>query len=214
MHEYGAIIRRQIAVVAALLLLGAITAAAYTLSIKPQYTVTLPLYIGISEAKSPIELATGTSYVESQSSSFAAIATSGKVLRTVRAATGNQLSLAELEKAITVSSSATSSILTVRIQSDKQLLVAPIAKALPPALNSALTTLVALRGQQYRITVSALDTPKAPSAPSGPDWKLNLALGAIIGLLLGLSLATMRERRRDTSLTKAHYVDSPTAVAA
>jgi len=67
-------------------------------------------------------------------------------------------------------------------------------------LSGALVTIV---GQEYAklypgYTINAVDGPTAASAPSGPSRTVEIAVGVVVGLGLGLLLAVARESARRT----------------
>jgi polysaccharide biosynthesis transport protein len=71
------------------------------------------------------------------------------------------------------------------------------------ALRTQLSQLNALAGSQTG-DVQVVQSASIPSAPSSPRTKLNVAVGAVLGLILGVALALLAHRigRRDESPTE------------
>jgi capsular exopolysaccharide synthesis family protein len=62
------------------------------------------------------------------------------------------------------------------------------------------------------VTVIPGDSARLPTQPSSPNTKLNLALGALVGLLIGLGYAVVRDRM-DRHIRSAAGVEAATGLA-
>lgn len=67
-------------------------------------------------------------------------------------------------------------------------------------------------GKTPPVTVIPGDSARLPTSPSSPNGKLNLALGALAGLLLGVGYAVVRDRM-DQHLRSAEQVEQATGMA-
>lgn len=66
-------------------------------------------------------------------------------------------------------------------------------------------------GKTPAVTVVAGDSARLPKTPSSPNWKLNLALGALAGLLIGIGYAVVRDRM-DQRIRSASDVERATGL--
>lgn len=62
------------------------------------------------------------------------------------------------------------------------------------------------------VTLVAGDSARLPTAPSSPNWRLNLALGGLVGLALGIGYAVLRHVL-DRRIRTAEDVEAETGVA-
>lgn len=67
-------------------------------------------------------------------------------------------------------------------------------------------------GKTPPVTVIPGDSARLPTSPSSPNWKLNLALGALAGLLLGVGYAVVRDRM-DQHIRSDEQVENATGLA-
>ncbi|SDX86544.1 Chromosome partitioning ATPase, Mrp family, contains Fe-S cluster [Modestobacter sp. DSM 44400] len=82
------------------------------------------------------------------------------------------------------------------------------------SLNSQLSSLGARANQLDAITVTpgrVITQASLPAAPSSPDLRLNLVAGVLVGLLLGVALAVLRQRS-DPYVRRSDDVDRQVGV--
>lgn len=191
------VLRRRLWIVVASMVVAALAAQLVTNTQQPRYEATATLFVtgnvpSGKDARSDdpataIQLAT---LAQNSSTSLAQLAQT----RSVAASAARRLGvpLADLEGHI--EGEAQPGVQIVRVRADGD--TAQSAAARANAAAAALTALVpgSADGRPGGLRLELVDPAAAPGGAVAPRRALNLLLGAMAGLLIGLGLATLRER--------------------
>lgn len=194
LRDYLSILRRRWISVTVVALATLALAAGFTLVQTPQYTATTRLFFGVQGSETVTDLAQGSTFTEKQMASYAEVATSPLVLDRVV----DQLSLptggADLADQVSAVAPPNTVILDVSATDPDPTRASLIANAVADQLAKVATDLSPERpdgSEAVRTTILArASTPLAPSSPSIPR---NLAVGVLLGLLLGAGVALLRQ---------------------
>ncbi len=189
-RDFLAVLRARWRTVAAcaLLVLGA--TAAYTLTLTPTYTATARIFFSATgpQPGQAQQTNTGTYVVTSQDlSTYIEVLNSPVVVDPLR----QRLNIPTSE-ALVISASAPpqASVLDITAVSGSPARAAEVANAVGPQLAQAaakFSPLLAAAGQSIEAT--AVTPAVAPSEPTSPNVKRNLALGLLAGLIIGTGVA-------------------------
>lgn len=194
-RELVEILRRHLGALIVLPILGIMCAAALVLTATPQYRATTSVYFSLPYGNSAVDLSQGSAYTQAQIESYAALATSPRVLQGVAKSLPFKTSVENLASAV----QATSESGTVILQ---------ISATLPSAAHAALTadqTAASLRTVARGLspknskglpTVDAttIGSAKVPTSPATPSKKRSAGLGLIGGLAAAVAWAMLREK--------------------
>lgn len=170
----------------------------------PTYTSSASLYFSLNAGQSAADINQGSTYTQNQMLSFAQLATLPVVLDPVITKLSLPVSARELASSISATTSKDTVILVVSADGG----TAESATALATAVSEQLVTVtesLAPRDTNGKSTVSVkiVEAAQAPQFPSSPNTKRNVLAGFVIGLLLGILVAYLRDvldtRVRDTS---------------
>jgi succinoglycan biosynthesis transport protein ExoP len=195
LRDYVRIIRKGWILITAIALAAIAAAAAYSFVKTPEYSASAKVFVSVQSNDTVTDLVQGNTFAQNRVKSYAEIATTPKVLDPVI----RQLSLPDTAAQLAARLTATAPLDTSLIQID--------ATSTDPAEAADLANAVS---QSLASTVGELETPQAgtgaspvritqvtdavaPTGPESPNIPLNLALGALIGLALGLGVAVLRE---------------------
>jgi succinoglycan biosynthesis transport protein ExoP len=190
--EYLNILRRRWLGVLIIALLTLALALTLTLVMPKKYTATTQLFIAVA-GESVTDLAQGSSFAEKQMSSYAEVATSPRVLTPVIDQLGLRTTPKELAKSMEATVPEGTVILEIAATDSDPTRAAQIANAVGDELAKAAGDLSPQKENGVKTvqatTIAEAETPDKPSSPKIPQ---NLAIGLILGLLLGVGIAVLR----------------------
>lgn len=168
-------------------------ALAFTFLQTPKYSSTSSALIAVDTAASPGELSSGALYAERQVSSFVALADSALVLDPVIDELGLNVTPQALRSRVSVSAPAGTSIVDVTVTDTNAGRAAEIANAITASLKEVTSDVVPTGPDGDEIvTVTVVEPAAASSRPVSPRPVVNIALGLIAGVVLGLGQALVR----------------------
>jgi polysaccharide biosynthesis transport protein len=192
LSEYLDILRRRWLSVLIIALTTLALASAVTLVMPKKYTATTQLFIVVA-AESVTDLAQGSNFTEKQMSSYAAVATSPRVLTPVIDQLGLRTTPKELAESVEATAQAGKVILEIAATDPDPTQAAQLAKAVGDELAQAAGDFVtAERGWHQSVHAKTIAEAEVPDEPSFPNVPLNLGVALILGLLLGLGVAVLR----------------------
>ncbi|PRY64665.1 capsular exopolysaccharide synthesis family protein [Glaciihabitans tibetensis] len=195
LRDYVRILRKRWLAIVAAVLLGVAVAAAATLVSTPRYEANTLVYVQVQSSGSIGDLAQGSSFVQSQVASFAEVVSTPRVLD----AAIKTLNLSESADALAADVIASAPLETVNIRitvtRDSPGEAAQIANAVTASFRQVVGEITESSGANptSQVSVSVLRDASEPTAPISPDTRLNLILGMLVGLALGLTFAILRE---------------------
>ncbi|GIG29365.1 YveK family protein [Cellulomonas marina] len=192
LQDFFQAVRRRWWVVAACLVVGLVVASILAATTPQRYRASSQLYVSVSGATTASELATASTYARQQAPAFASLVGSTAVLEGVSAGLGGSRTADELRGTVAGSASDGSPIIVVSA-------LAPSADEAVQVVDLTTENLIAtaqeLAGTAPTSAAALQFTVIQPGQSSGspvtPNWELNLALGALAGLVVGLLLVAV-----------------------
>jgi len=204
-REYLDILRRRWMSIVIITLVTLASVAAATLMMPKAYTATTRVFFAVS-GDSVSDLAQGSSFAEKQMASFAEVATSPKVLDQVVEQLGLNTTAVDLAGSIEASVPVDTVIIEIAATDPNPRRAARIANAVGTELAKAAGDLTPRREDgSEAVRASTLAVAQVPTSPSSPNIPRNLAVGLILGLLLGVGVAVLR-KLLDTKIRSEHDV--------
>ncbi|MER7796450.1 polysaccharide biosynthesis tyrosine autokinase [Microbacterium sp. NPDC096154] len=193
LSDYIRILRKNWIVIAVIALVGIGAAAVYSLTRTPLYEATSEIFVS-SQAGSTIgEQQQGNMYTQQRVTSYVQLATTPKVLDPVIADLGLTATASELAEDVAVSSPLETTIVQITVTDATPTSAADIANAIAATLTEAIDEVETLPGTDASpVKVTPITTAVPAEAPVSPNVPLNLALGALVGLALGVGFAVLR----------------------
>ena len=168
-------------------------ALVFTFLQTPKYSSTSSALIAVDTAASAGELSSGALYAERQVSSFVALADSALVLDPVIDELGLDVTPQALRSRVSVSAPAGTSIVDVTVTDTNAGRAAEIANAITASLKNVTSDVVPTGPDGDEIvTVTVVEPASESSRPVSPRPVVNIALGLIAGVVLGLGQALVR----------------------
>lgn len=215
--HYLQILRRYWRSSLTVLLLGVIVAAAVTLLQTPKYTATASVFFTVESGGTAGELSQGATYAERQVRSYVNVTKTALVLQPVIDELNLNLTVQQLAPKLSVSSPPSTSIVEVSAEQESPEGAAALANAVAASLQRSTEELAPPGPDGTRlVSATIIDGAVLPGAPSSPRPAMNLALGGILGLLLGVGQAVLRsllDTRLRTTEDMARVSDAPVLAA-
>lgn len=193
LSDYLRVLRRNWILVIASALLGLIVAGLFSLTLSRTYTAKTQLFVAIQSSGSVTELQQGNSFSQARVLSYVKTAVTPVVLQPAINSLGLETTPGELAARIQASTDVNTVLITISASDPSPVQAAAIAQAVADSLIDAVDSLEKSGEDGISpVRLSVITPATAPTSPSAPNVKLNLAAGLLVGLALGLGTALLR----------------------
>lgn len=197
LSDYVGILRRRWLVVVTMLVLGVLLALGATLAATPVYQAETQLFVSTPSTSESDgnALNAGEQFAQARVRSYADIVGSQSVTEPVIQRLGLDLSTRDLARAITATAPVDTVLLNIEVKDNDAEQAQAIADAVAQQFVIVAADLEssALAGGS-QVKVSIVREAELPLSPISPNPAINLALGMLVGLGLGVALAVVRDR--------------------
>lgn len=184
---------RWVAVVVIALATLAVMAGSMLLT-TPQYTSTTRIFFAVQGGESVADLAQGSNFAEQQMSSYQEVATSPLVLEPVAESLDLESDPNALADLLELTVPPETVVLEISATHEDAALARDLANAVGESLSVAVGGLSPDRPDGTEaVRATVLTEATLSTSPSSPNVVRNLALGTVLGLLLGAGFALLRE---------------------
>ncbi|MGA1835727.1 polysaccharide biosynthesis tyrosine autokinase [Herbiconiux sp. 11R-BC] len=210
LRDYLRVLRKGWIFIVALTLLGVAVGSIYSILKQPEYQATSKVFVSVQSSGSISELTQGSSFAQGQVKSYADIVTTPVVLQPVIASLGLNLDVQQLAARVSATSPLDTVIVEITATDPNARTASEIANAVASSFQSTVANLVpAPTDGVPPVKITVLQQALIPAAPYTPNVPLNIGIGALIGLLLGVGVAILREAL-DTRIRNEHDVEAIT----
>ncbi len=200
LQDYMSVVRKRwrLIVVVCLAVIG--LAAAVTLTQTKVYESTTQFFVSTSGGNDSVALLQGNTFTQQRVKSYAQLLTTPRILEPVSEATGVT---GDISGDITATTPPDTVIIEVAVRNADPAKARDIAQAISEEFPAAVGQLESpADGKPSPVKVTVVQPPTTPEGPVSPKPTRNLALGAVLGLLLGLAAAVLRELTDTTVKTE------------
>ncbi len=184
-----AALRRWWAVVLVAALLGGGAGLAHTVLAQERYEASTTVFFSLQRGETVGELAQGNTYTLDLVQSYASVATMPIVLDPVVADLGLDASSTELARDVTARAPLGTVLLEITATQPTAERAAAVADAVAARLDGAVTRLSAGREGSGAVTVTTTQPASVPTSPAWPRPVLDVGVGLLGGLLVGIAVA-------------------------
>jgi len=193
LREYIDVLRRRWRFVVACVLLGLGAAVAVTALTPRTYTAKAQLFIATNDKDSSNAYA-GSLFTEQRVKSYTKIANSPAVLEGVIAKLHLRTTPEQLARKISAEAPLDTTLVDIRVQERSALRAQAIADETAVQFTKYIDSIEkGATNAPPLVKASVLSDPRPPSSPTSPRPALNLAIGALAGLVVGVSGAVLRQ---------------------
>ncbi|MGW5360176.1 polysaccharide biosynthesis tyrosine autokinase [Actinopolymorpha pittospori] len=194
LRNYISALRRRRVIVAGCFLLAMLAGIGVTLQVTPKYASSVRLFVSTPNSTTS-DAYQGGLVSEQRAASYAELATGPEVARAVVAKLALKESPASLQSRTTASVIPNTVILSVTVTDSDPRRAEWLVRAVAQEFSSLVKTLEAGPDPaRAAVTASVLGAPVTPGSPVSPDPFRNLTIAAVVGLLLGVGVAALREK--------------------
>ena len=177
------------------LILGGALALATSLLARPQYTAVTQLFVSTTQSASTSEVYQGSQFSQQRVSSYAELLMGEELADRVVDRLQLSTTARELAPQISATPVPNTVLIDVSVTDPSPGMAQEIARAVGAEFTSMVAELETPDGAATSpVKVTVVDRPETPDAPSEPQTLRNVALGLLVGLLLGAFAAVARMR--------------------
>ncbi|MFT2692204.1 polysaccharide biosynthesis tyrosine autokinase [Clavibacter zhangzhiyongii] len=193
LREYIRILRRSWVLILLVLLLGVGAAAGYSLVQTPEYRASAKVFVSTQSAGTVQDLSQGSSFTQQAVKSYADVVSTPVVLEPVIARLGLDATADSLAPRVTATAAVDTVIIEIAVQDEQAESAAAIANAVAGSFTDVVAELTPVDSNgQPQVKITTLKEARIPGAPVSPRVPLNLALGGLVGLALGIAVSVLR----------------------
>lgn len=187
------ILRRNWILIAAVSLVGLLLGGAFSMLTKPTYTAETQLFVAIQGSGSIQELQQGNNFGQARVQSYVKTIGTPVVLQPAIDSLGLDVTADELAGQVKATTDVDTVLISIAVSDHSPVQAAAIAQAVADSLIKAVDSLEKPKtGGASPVSLSIIKPATAPLTPSAPNTRLNLLLGLIAGLGLGIGSALLR----------------------
>ncbi len=195
LRDYIRILRKSWILIVLLVLVGVGAASAYSILQTPQYSATSKVFVSTQTAGTTSELAQGNTFTVQRVKTYSDLVGTPIVLLPVIGNLQLDVTSDQLARRITASAPLDTSIIDITVTDTDPVLASEIANATSESLTTVVGVIETPDGENTvsPVKLTLAQQASIPSVPVSPNVPLNIALGGLIGLAIGLGLAVLRE---------------------
>jgi succinoglycan biosynthesis transport protein ExoP len=198
--QYLRVLRQQWFVVLLLAALSVAGAAAYTARQTPMYSATTQLFVRVASSEPNVsDMSQGSTFIQQRVKSYANIVTSPTVLDGVIQDLRLPTTASGLAGQVTVDSPLDTVLLNVTVTDSDPVRAAAIANGIAAHFPLFVADIETPDGQTTSpVTINVPKPATVATSPVSPRVPLNIALGLLVGLGLGVGAAVLRDQLNTT----------------
>ena len=207
LRDYIRIVRKGWMIIVAVMLVGVAAAGLSTLAATPKYTASTQLFVSVqsSESSSASDLVQGSSAAQQKVRSYVDVVTSRSVLSPVIDELGLAVTPQQLADQINAETPTNTVLIDITVQDTDGERAAEIANAVGASFASVVVDELEspTGGGPSLVKIATVEPAISATTPSSPRPLINIALGLLAGLALGIGAAVLRS----TLDTRIHGLD-------
>ncbi len=193
LSDYIRALRKNWVIILVATAVGLGVAAAYSLTRTPVYESSSTVFVSTQTSGTVAELQQGSSFTQARINTYVGLVETPIVMNPVIAELGLGTTAEALGESVDASATLNSTLITITVRDTDAVGAAAIANALAASLSEAVPALEpAGDSGASAVKLSRVRDAQPALTPSSPNVPLNLVLGALVGLVLGIGVAALR----------------------
>lgn len=208
LREYWEILRRSWLLIIATTVVGTLAALGLSLLMTPSYQAQSQLFVSVQSARIADAYTSGL-YVQQRIESYVPLIDTPGVLDPVIAELNLDTTSTQLADQVAAQNPTGTVLLNVVVSDGDPAQAARIADATAESLAKEIIRLETTNSGAKPVNAELIRPAQIPAAPVSPRTQLNLVLGALLGLMVGVGIAILRATL-DTSIKSAEDLQDAT----
>lgn len=193
LRAYSRILRQNWMLLVSLTLAGLMASGVASVLMKPTYTAEAELFVAIQNSGTVQELQQGNTFSQARVQSYIRTVETPVVLQPVIDTLGLTMTSQQLSDKVTASADLNTVLISIAVVDDSPAQAAAMAQSVATSLISAVDRLESPKtGGASPVALSIIRPAESPVSATGPNVRLNLLLGTVVGLMLGLGIVALR----------------------
>jgi capsular exopolysaccharide synthesis family protein len=195
LRDYIRILRKSWVLIVLLTLAAVGAASTYSILQTPKFSASAKVFVSTQATGTTSDLAQGNTFTVQRVKTYSDLVTTPIVLLPVIAKLDLGITADELIKKITASAPLDTSIIDITVIDTDPVRAANIANEASKSLTAVVQDIETPIGANAvsPVKLTRAQDATVPAVPVSPNVPLNIALGALVGLALGVGLAVLRE---------------------
>lgn len=195
LSEYLRLLRRYWATIVVCTMLGCLAAGTVSLvALRPVYTAQTQLFVAIQGSGSAQDLQQGNTFSQARVQSYVETVGTPAVLQPVIESLGLEITPAALGEKVKASADSNTVLISIEAADTSPVRAAAIAQGVGDSLVQTVERLESpSEGGTSPVKLSIVTPASAPASPSSPKVSMNVLLGGLFGLLIGIGTAVFRK---------------------
>lgn len=193
LSDYIRILRKNWIIIVALTLIGLSATTVFTLTRTPIYESSSTIFVSTQAGGTAAELQQGSSFTQARINTYVGLVRTPIVLDPVIEQLDVSTTPAALAGRVSATAALNSTLITITVSDPDATRAASLANAIASSLSSVVPQLEPESNDgSSPVRLSRVSEAQPALSPSSPNTPLNLAIGLIAGLVLGLGVAALR----------------------
>jgi len=193
LSDYIRILRKNWLLILVLTMLGLAGSTAFTLTRTPAYESSSTIFVSTQGGSTTAELQQGSTFTQARINTYVGLVGTPSVLDPVIGELGLSTTAEALSNEIKASAALNSTLITITVLDSDPARASAIANSVATSLSTVVPQLEpAVDGGASPVRLTRVSDAQPALQPTSPNVPLNLLLGALIGLVVGLGAAVLR----------------------
>jgi capsular polysaccharide biosynthesis protein len=201
LRDYLRVLRKRWRPIVAVLLVCVLAGAAYLLSSTKKYEATAQIFVSTAGAgaTTAADLNSGNTFTQARVQSYTSVANSPAVTEPVLKQLGLSMGADALASEISADAPLNKVLINLHVTDRDPVQAAGLANAVAAQFSKVVEDLEQTNTTQPSpVKLTVTQPAQVPTSPSSPRPKLDIALAILVGLVLGLGFAFLREMLDNT----------------
>src|SRR3954454_18535296 len=192
-RDYLRILRLHWRIIIACFLAGVGAAGTLSALTTPVYASNATLFISTPDSSGVAGAYTGSLFTQQRVKSYVNFVSSPRGAQTVVADLGLPMSAGALASKVSANAPLDTSLINISVTDPSPERAQQLAQGVADSFSKLATQLEAAPGAPSNVKITVVRPADVPGAPIKPRTKLNIALGALMGLAIGVAYSVLRE---------------------
>ncbi|WP_295835803.1 polysaccharide biosynthesis tyrosine autokinase [uncultured Microbacterium sp.] len=193
LSDYIRLLRKNWLTVLGLTLVGLVIATIFTLTRTPTYESSSTVFVSTQGGTTTAELQQGSTFTQARINTYVGLVTTPAVLDPVIASLGLSTTSDALANKVKASAGLNSTLIQLSVTDTSARRAADVANAIASSLATVVPELEpAVDGGASPVRLSRVRDAQPAAQPSSPNIPLNILVGGLVGLAMGIGAAALR----------------------